>query len=174
MSTVLNIIGIVLLYWAFMARATRKDDYQSDLQEAYYEKKTALFWGLSTESEDEKIAEIKRDKGYLGRWERVKFNLWTWTLVIIGSIVLFGAYLSREPDESPWWPIIIGGVGLVAYWISSSLQKPIDKLGREVHWLKENLTAVKDRSERMRKQLELIEREKKKSKSGEGQSFGKF
>jgi len=138
-----------------MSRIERREDYESDLEEAEYEKKTALFWGFSTESDDEKIAEIKKE-GY-GDWlERLKFNAWCWTLAIIGSILLLFAYVNREPDASAWWPIGLAAIAAIAWgvWvIYSGIQKPMDKLKREIRWLDDTLKAVKDRSERIDEDL---------------------
>jgi hypothetical protein len=74
MQTALCIIGLILVYCALMMRFRRNEDYQHDLEQADYERKTAQFWNMGTKFEDERIAEIKKE-GY-GNWKtRLKFNV---------------------------------------------------------------------------------------------------
>jgi hypothetical protein len=153
METVLYVIGFLLVYAAIMMRLQRREDYQTDLENAEYENKTELFWGMSTEGEDQRIKEI-REQGYGTRMERFKFAAQNWSMAIIGGLILLFLWINRETPKEPWKSditnvfLFAGILGSYSYY---QFLRIIHRLERHIGWLEQMLRAVNSHSESMRK-----------------------
>jgi hypothetical protein len=145
MQTVLFLIGVILVGTAITKLLQRREDYENELENAEYERKSAYFWGLSAESQNQRIEEI-RERGYGTRMERFKFAAGAWSMAIIGGLMLLFVWLNREPPKEPWQSDIgylFLSALVVGYWSYYWYLRTIQKLERRMRWHEELLSSVK-------------------------------
>lgn len=149
MQTFLFMVGYMLVFGAIGTFMQRKEDYQRDLEDAQYKKKTTLFYGLSPEYDNERIEGIKK-VGYGTRMERFKFAAPLWCMAIIGGLLLLFCWVTRESGTEPLYPqwLMLFGVLFGLYYHFSRI---IQKLERHIGWLEQMLGGVGRDALEMRK-----------------------
>jgi hypothetical protein len=142
LQTALYVIGAILIYAAVLMRGQRAEDHEAELSAAERDRRIAQFWDMSTEPEDERIAELKAE--YKGdHWQRLKRAAQFWPLIIGGVILILIAHYgfgSGDPTLTGTFVVLIAGLS----WVHYSLSKSIEKLEREIGWLNMMLKVVKD------------------------------
>jgi hypothetical protein len=144
MQAVLFVIGWALIGSAVGKFLQRREDYENELQDANYERKAAVFWGMSTLPNDETIRQIKQ-KDHGTRWERFKFMAGVLTMGITGGLIFLFWYLNMEPPKEPWRTdilriyVVAGVVGFFAYY---HYRRTILKMDRQIRWLEMMLKNV--------------------------------
>jgi hypothetical protein len=151
-------VGAWLVYSAIQSRLHRREDYETDLANAEYEKKTAAFWGWDTRGAYQAINDII-ERGYGSRMKRFKFEAGFWTKVIIGGAVLLVVWNIREPAEKPWSDdlgyvfmfILVGGY--IGFYVGA---RALDKIERKISWLEKTLKEVKEERLNIQSRLDRL------------------